>query len=47
MNLYYVLMIFLGGFTFGILWIWTIPEMTLANTKFATTLIDEYKASKK
>ena len=41
--LYYTLMIFLGVLTFGILWIWTIPEMTIANAKFATLLLDEYK----
>ena len=41
--LYYTLMIFLGILTFGILWIWTIPEMTIANAKFATLLLDEYK----
>ena len=41
--LYYTLMIFLGVLTLGILWIWTIPEMTIANVKFATLLFDEYK----
>lgn len=43
MNLYYFLMMIVGCFTFGILWIWTIPEMNLANAKFATDLLEEYK----
>ena len=47
MNLYYFLMMLLGCFTLGILWIWTIPEMNLANAKFATNLLDEYKKENK
>ncbi len=47
MNLYYAIMLFLGSFTLGILWIWTIPEMVLANTKYATDLLDEYKKNNK
>ena len=47
MNLGYFLMLILGCFTLGILWIWTIPEMTLANAKYATDLLDEYKKNNK
>jgi uncharacterized membrane protein len=47
MNLYYFFMAIVGMFTLGILWIWTIPEMNLANAKFATNLIDEYKKNNK
>ena len=47
MNLYYFFMEIVGMFTLGILWIWTIPEMNLANAKFATNLIDEYKKNNK
>ena len=43
MNFYYCLLIILGVFTLGILWIWIIPEMQLANAKFATNLLDENK----
>lgn len=45
MNLYYALILFLGVFTLGILWIWTIPQVTLANTKFATELLEQHKAN--
>lgn len=47
MCLYYFLMILLGCFTLGILWIWTIPEMNLAFAKFATNILDDYKKGKK
>lgn len=47
MNLYYFIMIILGIFTFGILWIWVMPEMVLANAKYATDLLDEYKKNNK
>ena len=47
MNLYYFIMVVLGIFTFGILWIWVMPEMVLANAKYATDLLDEYKKNNK
>lgn len=47
MSLYYFLMMLLGCFTLGILWIWIIPEMNLAYVKFATNLLDEYKKENK
>lgn len=47
LNLYYFFMMLLGCFTLGILWIWTVPEMNLANAKFATSLLEEYKKNNK
>ena len=47
MSLYYFVMMILGIFTLGILWIWTVPQMNLAYVKFATDLLDEYKKNNK
>ena len=47
MMMYYFLMMILGCFTLGILWIWTIPEMQLACVKYANELLDEYKKGNK
>ena len=47
LNLYYFAMMLLGVFTLGILWIWIIPEMNLANAKFATNLLENYKKENK
>lgn len=47
LQIVYILWIFIGIFTLGILWIWKIPEMYLALGKYATDLIDDYKKNNK
>jgi uncharacterized membrane protein len=44
MNLYYFGLLLLGVLTLGIYWIWVIPEATMANAKFARTILDKDKA---
>ena len=44
MNLYYIGLFILGIFTLGIYWVWVVPEATMANAKFARTILDKDKA---
>lgn len=44
---YSVIMMLLSFIPLALLYVWIVPEMNLANAKFATTLLDNYKKEEK